>query len=325
MTSLLPGLLMLGVMFAVGIGLSITLMRVRRTRREFERHVRLVAGAAGKGPAIGSAEQTELREAGWQMVLGRHARAVFAVHLPHDWGMTAGVLTLVLGGVGGAGITWLALHATLGWSIWIAMPLTVLAFFMTPRAILKRQQSAAESRFTEAFPDTIDMVIRMLRAGLPVTAAVRAVGEEAVPPVNALFTNLADKMAIGISFEDALSEASRRIGLPDFAFFAVAISLQRSTGGNLAATLDILSDLMRKRRATRLKAQATTGEVRMSAYVLGGIPFFIIGGLLIMTPAYLRPLVEDPRGRVIIAIATTSMLIGFAIIRQMMRGVTNAT
>jgi len=325
MTLLLPGLLMVGVMIAIGIGLSITLVRVRRTRLEFQRHLGLVAGTGGKGPAIGAAEQTQLREAGWKMVLGRHARAVFAVRLSHDWGMTAGALTLILGGTGAAGLTWLALHSALNWSNWIAAPVTALAFFMAPRAILKHQQSRADSRFMEAFPDTIDMVIRMLRAGLPVTAAVRAVGEEAVPPVNSVFTNLADKMAIGISFEDALSEAGQRIGLPDFSFFAVAISLQRSTGGNLAGTLDILSDLMRKRRATRLKAKATTGEVRMSAYVLGGIPFFIIGGLLIMTPAYLRPLLDDHRGRVIIAVATASMLIGFAIIRQMMRGVTNAT
>jgi tight adherence protein B len=75
----------------------------------------------------------------------------------------------------------------------------------------------------------------------------------------------------------------------------------------------------------RLQAKATTGEVRMSAYVLGVIPFLIIGGLLIMTPDYLRPLISDRRGKIIIAVAVTSMLTGFVIIRQMMLSVTRAT
>jgi tight adherence protein B len=173
------------------------------------------------------------------------------------------------------------------------------------------------------FPDTIDMVTRMLRAGVPVTGAVREVGNEAPPPVNDVFTSLADQMAIGITFEEALASAGERIGLPDFRFFVVAISLQRATGGNLASTLDILSDIMRKRRAMRLKARATTGEVRMSAYVLGAIPFLVIGGLLLMTPDYLQPLISRTRA------ATSSLpwpwaalVIGFVTIGRMMRSVT---
>lgn len=325
MTVLLPWLLLLAVLVAIGVGLSVTLMRVRRTRQAFERHVRLVGNGGGKDPVVGEAALTALRESGWRMVMGRQIRGICAFGLPRQWGMTAGGFTLILIGSGAAGLTWLVLQSALHWSIWTTVAITIIAFFLAPRTWLKHQQGGADRQFMEVFPDAIEMVIRMLRAGLPITAAVRAVGDEASPPVNEVFTNLADKMAIGITFEDALTAAGQRIGLPDFRFFAVAISLQRATGGNLATTLDILSDLMRKRRAARLKAKATTGEVRMSAYVLGAIPFLIIGGLLIMTPAYLQPLIEDQRGRGIIAVATTSMLIGFGIIRQMMRSVTNAS
>ena len=114
-----------------------------------------------------------------------------------------------------------------------------------------------------------------------------------------IFTNLADQMAIGITFEDALAVAGERVGLPDFRFFVVAVALQRATGGNLASTLEILSEIMRKRRAMRMKAKAVTGEVRMSAYVLGSMPFFIIGGLLVMTPDYLQPLIAEPAAIII--------------------------
>jgi hypothetical protein len=81
---------------------------------------------------------------------------------------------------------------------------------------------------------------------------------------------------------------------------------------------------MRKRREMRLQARATTGEVRMSALVLGVIPIFIIAGLVLVTPTYLLPLVEDPRGNVIIAVAVVSMLTGFGVIRWMMLSVTRS-
>jgi len=323
MTYLLPVLLLLGLLVSIGVVLSLTLMQVRRQRLHLERRMGLLGGFKGRrGPAAEVGLESD--EPGW-LTVGRHARGFFAAGLPRGWGMTAGAITLSLTSIGGAAVGWLICRYGIGTSGLVALAISAAMAFWAPRALLKHQQNGEDKRFMEVFPDTIDMVIRMLRAGLPITTAVRAVGKEASPPVNAVFTNLADKMAIGISFEDALAAAGKRIALTDFRFFAVAISLQRETGGNLAATLDILSDLMRKRRAARLKARATTGEVRMSALVLGGIPFFIIGGLLVMTPAYLQPLIADPRGHVIVAVASGSMLTGFAIIRQMMRSVTGAT
>jgi len=322
MNLILYGFLMLGVLGALGTGLSYTLMRVRRTRRDRERHIKLVGRVALKKSGPGGAEQTDTDESGWQSELGTRIRGFLSIGLPRTWGMTAGAITLIITGAVGALLAWFGAHLGLHLSGWYSLPVTIGVALWLPRALLKRQQGSADQKFMQVFPDTIDMVIRMLRAGLPITSAVRAVGEEAAPPVNEVFTNLADKMAIGITFEDALAAAGERIGLPDFRFFAVAVSLQRATGGNLATTLDILSDLMRKRRAARLKAKATTGEIRMSALVLGAIPFLIIGGLLVMTPAYLEPLALDPRGRIIIAIALGSLLTGFGIIRQMMRSVT---
>src|SRR5580658_8952647 len=300
MSLLLSGLLMLGLLITAGVVLFLSLIRVRRTRQDFERHVGLISGTTGKRQIV------EVSDSNWRIVLGRQARAAFGIGLPRGWGMTAGLFSLLLTGLCGAAAVWLALHSGLHMSNWAASPAAIVAFFLAPRALLKYQQGGADKQFMEIFPDTIDMVIRMLRAGLPITAAVRSVGEEAASPVAEVFTNLADKMAIGITFEDALAAAGQRIGLTDFRFFTVAITLQRATGGNLATTLDILSDLMRKRRAARLKAKATTGEVRMSAYVLGAIPLLIIGGLFVITPDYLQPLIVDPRGRIIIAIAASS-------------------
>jgi tight adherence protein B len=324
MILLIRALLVLGILAAIATGLILTLLQVRRTRREWERHLALVIGNGDASPINETAEEHARAAKDRRAAFERRLRGIFTPGMGRNWGMTAGVPKIIIAAMVAGLVAWMALRVGLHLASWMALAAAAAAAYMGPRILLKRQQGRADKKFMEVFPDCIGMVIRMLRAGLPIAGAVRAVGNEAPPPVSDVFTSLADQMAIGIAFEDALSAAGNRIGLKDFQFFAVAVALQRATGGNLATTLDILSDLMRKRRATRLKAQATTGEVRMSAYVLGAIPFVVIGGLLIMTPGYLQPLLNDPRGRIIIAGAVTSMLIGFGIIRTMMRSVTNA-
>jgi tight adherence protein B len=191
-----------------------------------------------------------------------------------------------------------------------------------PRTLLQLQQSRTERRFIELFPDALDMCVRMLRAGLPVSAAIRTIGAEGPRPINQVFTLIADRVEIGIPLEEALRATGRELGLDEFRFFAAVVSLQRSTGGNLAQSLELLSEIMRKRRAMRLKARATTGEVRMSAYILGALPFLIIGALLVLSPAYLEPLVSDSRGHVVIAIAAVSLGLAFYTMRRLVRSVT---
>jgi tight adherence protein B len=321
----LPGALVFGIVVMIGLGLTLTLLEVSKRRRELHRRVSFVTGARIGAPLSAGAHLLAMRgEAGWQAALGRRLRSVFAAGLPVRWGMSASALTLVLTSIGSAGAAWLALKQGMHLAYWISATAALVALLGAPRLLLKRQQSGQSVRFMEGFPDAIEMIVRMLRAGMPITAAVRAVGNEAPPPVNVVFTDLADQMEIGIPFEDALAASGERVGLTDFRFFAVAVALQRMTGGNLAATLDILSEIMRKRREMRLQAKATTGEVRMSAMVLGVIPFFIIGGLMLVTPDYLAPLVSDHRGKIIVGVALAMMVVGFGIIRQMLLSVTRA-
>jgi tight adherence protein B len=134
---------------------------------------------------------------------------------------------------------------------------------------------------------------------------------------------VANQIEIGAPIEEALDAASQQIALADFRFFTVAVALQHATGGNLAATLEILSDIIRRRRGVRLKAKATTAEIRVSAYVLGSLPILIVGALLLIQPGYLTPLFHDPRGHLIIAVAAGLLLLAAVSMRQMMRSVTD--
>ncbi|HKO09723.1 MAG TPA: type II secretion system F family protein [Alphaproteobacteria bacterium] len=238
------------------------------------------------------------------------------------WGARSSTLRLFIYGSGAALTAIILFRLTLHLPLWLWVPIALAAFFLVPRVIVRQEQHRVEARFMAFFPDAIDMVVRMVRAGLPVTATMRTLGQRAAPPVDTVFAAVADQIEIGIPMEDALANMSERVGLADFRFFATAVSLQRATGGNLAVTLETLGEIIRKRRAIRMKANAATAEVRISAIVLSVIPFFITGALMLMAPSYLAPLITDPRGNVLVGIAILSLTLAGLTMRWLIRKAT---
>ena len=313
-TGAIVGLLLLGSGTLVG-----ALLLRRRERLEMARRINLVAAVPGAGTADAVGAWLKVRSERFDVRLQR----VFAAGADRIWGMKASAPTLAITALVAAAAAWLLLRVGLGLSHWIAVPATGIAAFFIPRLLLLRQQRKTERLFTDLFPDAVDAIARMLRAGLPISSAVRAVSAEAPPPVDAVFAMISDQISIGAPIEEALDVSSRHIGMPDFRFFTVAVVLQHSTGGNLAATLEILSDIIRRRRAVRLKSQATTAEIRVSAYVLGALPILIVGVLAIIQPGYLTPLFVDPRGHMILMAAAAGLLLAGISMRQMMRSVGN--
>ena len=294
------------------------LMASRKARRDVERRFSLVVRAPMERSAETSLGLPLARIGMAEAGLSRF----FVLGIPRRWAMHTNSAAPSLIALGAGAAMWLLVRMAFGFSYWFVAPLVAAAFLLAPRMWLRRAQVKAEKKFMSVFPDAIDMVVRMLRAGLPITAAIRSISREASPPVDMVFAMLNEQVEIGVPLDEALETIGGRIGLPDFRFFAVAVSLQSATGGNLASTLEILTDIMRKRRAVRLKAQAATAEVRLSAYVLGALPFFVVGVLLVVNPSYLAPLVKDPRGNLIVAVASFSLLIAFFSMRQMMRSIT---
>jgi tight adherence protein B len=219
----------------------------------------------------------------------------------------------------GGGGTWLVLRELMHLPVWSVGAAAAAMALLMPRLLMMQQQRRADARFTEYFPDAIDMVVRMVRSGLSVGVAVRTVGAEAAEPVAQIFKRAADRSEIGVPLEEALSTVSEEIGLADFRFFAVTIALQRTTGGNLARTLETFGEIIRKRRAVRLKAVAATAEVRISAIVLGAIPFVVVGMLSIVNPGYLEPMASDPRGNVLLGSALLFLLLGGLSMRWLIR------
>lgn len=313
---LLLGLIMFGLFAVSGGALALALVLTRRQRLEIERRLRLAAGTV-----ISDSDQLDLWRRSRARSLDSRVRQAFTVGHAYSWGMSRGSVSLLTIALGAGTTATFVTGMLLAWPTSISALTALAAAYMLPRAILLRQQKDAERQFGELFPDAVVAISRMLRAGLPITTAVRSVSREAPPPVSTVFATISDQVDIGTPIEEALDASSREIGLPDYRFFAVAIVLQHLTGGNLAATLEILADIIRRRRAMRLKARATTAEIRVSGYVLAGIPFLVIGALMLIQPGYLAPLIADPRGQFILLAAAISLAAGGLTMRQMMRSV----
>jgi tight adherence protein B len=311
-------LLAAALLLTGGAGLAWLFHILRKRRTEMDRRFGLLA-RAGQKPSAGG-EQAAPAPAGAGDGNGP-IQKFFTFGAGYSWGMHASAPLLIIVSLLSAAIVWFVSAHAVGAPTWVAVAATAAAAFFGPRTVLVRQQQRALREFGNLFPDAVDMVGRLLRAGTPITYAIQVVGNEAPPPVNEVFSAIADQIRIGIPVSEALDNLSKMVASPDFRFFAVAAIMQYSTGGNLVSTLEELSQIMRKRHAARLKARAVSAEIRFSAYVLGSLPILVAGALLVLDPGYLAPLFNDPRGHIVLAFAGGGLLLAFITMRQMIRSV----
>ncbi|MDP6572423.1 MAG: type II secretion system F family protein [Rhodospirillales bacterium] len=188
-----------------------------------------------------------------------------------------------------------------------------------PHMVVGRMARRRIDRFTDIFPDALDLIVRGLRSGLPISETIATVGRDLADPVGHEFRLVADGVTLGRSLEDALWETATRLDTPEFKFFVIGLSIQRQTGGNLAETLANLSDILRRRRQMRLKIKAMSSEARASAYILGSLPFLMLGILLLVNFDYEMMLFTDPRGTTMVAAGLVCILMGIAVMYKMVK------
>ena len=151
------------------------------------------------------------------------------------------------------------------------------------------------NKFNSNFPDAIELMVRGLRSGLPITETLGIVANEIGGPVGIEFRAVSDKMKIGRTMEAALQETADRLGTPEFQFFVITLAIQRETGGNLAETLSNLADVLRKRAQMKLKIKAMSSESKASAYIVGSLPFVVFGLVSMVNPGYMAGFFVDQR------------------------------
>jgi tight adherence protein B len=151
------------------------------------------------------------------------------------------------------------------------------------------------AKFTARFPDAIELMVRGLRSGLPISETIGVVASEIPGPIQIEFQNVSDKMKIGRTMEVALQETADRLGTPEFQFFVITLAIQRETGGNLSETLANLADVLRKRAQMKLKIRAMSSESKASAYIIGSLPFIVFALIYSINPRYMGDFFIDQR------------------------------
>jgi tight adherence protein B len=207
-----------------------------------------------------------------------------------------------------------------GQQLWpAALAIGLGAGWLLPRMVIGYLGGKRVKRFLQELPDAIDVMVRGLKSGLPVTETVGTVAKDFDGPVGQEFTQIDRLVRMGTNLEDALWDVAGRLDVPEFNFLAISVGLQRETGGNLTETLDNLSRLLRRRQQMRLKIKALSSEARASAYLLGALPFVMAGVLYLLNPDYMSRLFTDPFGHVLIGVGLTSELIGVGVMAKMVR------
>ena len=207
----------------------------------------------------------------------------------------------------------------LGRSLTVAALAGIGSGLTLPHLLVKYLISRRLTAFTAEFPQAIDLIVRGLKSGLPVPASIRAVGEEIKDPVGKEFSIISDRLKIGQPLEEALKMAAERIPTPEFNFFITSLAVQRETGGNLAETLENLSNVLRQRRQMKQKIKAMSSEAKASAMILGSLPFLMFGIMMMINPNYVSLLFTDPRGTLMLGIAFLFIAVGSLVMAKMVR------
>lgn len=241
---------------------------------------------AGEGTSISARLEMMIRQAGEELT-------------PNDLYSRMGLFALI-------GVLFLALVTR------NASALGGVIFGVAPLALLSRRAAQRAQRLSEQLPDALDLVGRSLQAGHGLSDALRMCAEEMPLPISQEFGRVYEEHNLGRDFRECMQGLNARNPTNfDMKIFVSAVLLQRETGGNLIEILENISKTVRDRFVFGAKVKALTAEARMSAMILGSLPFFVGGFLLMVRPEYLLPLIQDKLGNFFLFYAVMSLSIGF--------------
>ncbi len=211
----------------------------------------------------------------------------------------------------------LAVFVILGMPIWIALVVALVAGIFIPASVVAHLREKRKARFSSQLPDTLDFLARSMQAGNPLSASFKAAAENMPEPTASEFGFTFNELNYGVNIEDALEHLGKRTGSEEMRFFIAAVLIQRTTGGNLAETLQRLAKVMRARASTHREIRIMASEMRVSANVLVALPFLVAAAVSVMSPGYLSVLLVTQFGQIIIGVQLMLMGIGYWIVHRM--------
>ena len=192
-----------------------------------------------------------------------------------------------------------------------------VGFLGLPRWVLGYRRKRRQEKFLSELPDALDIIVRGLRSGLPLSDALKVIASETPPPIGPEFNEVVEGQRVGITIDQGLERMFERLPLQEVNFLAIVLGIQSKTGGNLTEALSNLSKVLRDRRKMKSKIRAVSQEAKSSAAIIGALPFVVAGGLYLLNPEYLAPLFNTQVGNILLGISVAMMLGGILVMRKM--------
>jgi tight adherence protein B len=221
------------------------------------------------------------------------------------------VISAVTGAIT-TGITYL-----LGLPLYLSILCGFVGVFGLPRWFLGFVRSRRLEKFLTDLPDAIDVMVRGLRSGLPLSDAMKIIAQESGPPVGPEFLEVVEGQRAGLTIEQGLERMIDRVPLQEVNFLSIVMNIQSKTGGNLTETLSNLSKVLRDRRKMKAKIKTASQEAKSSAAIIGSLPFFIMGILTFLSPDYLTPLFYTLPGNIMLIGCGVWMVLGILVMWKM--------
>jgi tight adherence protein B len=232
-----------------------------------------------------------------------------------------------------AGLTWskqqfIIISAVIGGSLFLLglfanaglFPSAAIGFaagFGAPRWFLGYMKKRREQKFLLGLPDAVDIIVRGIKAGLPLFDSIKVVAVDAPEPVKSEFAAIVETQAIGMPLGDACARLYERMPVPEANFFGIVISIQQKAGGNLSEALGNLSKVLRDRKKMKAKIKAMSMEAKASAAIIGSMPPVIMMAVYALNPEYISLLWTTPMGRLMLAGSAIWMTIGILVMKKM--------
>nr|WP_312444501.1 type II secretion system F family protein [Brevundimonas naejangsanensis] len=221
------------------------------------------------------------------------------------------VISVVMGLIGAL------LAFVLGGNILIVLGVGIAMGLGLPRWVVNMKAKARMKKFSLAFPDAVDVLVRGIKTGLPVHDCFKVIARESPEPLAGEFRLLVEGMGVGLTLADALDKMYMRMPTPELKFFAIVIAIQQKSGGNLAEALSNLTSVLRARRMMGEKIKAMSSEAVASAAIIGSLPPVVMIMVTLTSPSYMKLLFTDVRGHVMLLGAVLWMATGVFVMKRM--------
>jgi len=189
--------------------------------------------------------------------------------------------------------------------------------FGLPRWMLSYLKKRREAKFLNAFPDAVDIIVRGVKAGLPLLDCMKMITVDAPEPVKSEFRAIVETQAIGIPLGEACAKLYERTPVPEANFFGIVVAIQQKAGGNLSEALANLSRVLRDRKKMKAKIQAMSQEAKASAAIIGSLPLAVMTLVYITSPHYIMLLFTEPLGHLMLAGSAVWMAMGVLVMKKM--------